>query len=150
MARVFKTKKAVNADLQTVKSGVSIEGLPELERALARLGDNLAGEILSKAVGDGAEVFAELMRALAPEKSGDLRDSIVTQEMKREPGSAEWGAGPGRLKRGAPAEGFHGMFQELGTVYMPAQPFIRPSFDEGKDEAAREIATALARAVFRG
>ena len=53
-----------------------------------------------------------------------------------------WDTGPGK-------DGFHGLFQELGTIFHAAQPFMRPSFDEGKSESERAFKRRLAGVIRR-
>ncbi len=43
----------------------------------------------------------------------------------------------------------HAHLVEFGTVNMPAEPVLRPAFDNGKEQAARAIAESLRRGIDR-
>jgi len=52
---------------------------------------------------------------------------------------------------GATKEAFYGpQFQERGTVYHPAQPFLRPAIDETKGDVGDEIRDQLRARILRG
>ena len=83
------------------------------------------------------EVYAgrieETAKQLAPEATGDLRDSIthVLTATVREI-AAEIGA-----------EAFYAPFVELGTPNAAAQPFLRPAFERHRRDFQRDVLRIL-------
>ncbi|MDP2129996.1 MAG: HK97-gp10 family putative phage morphogenesis protein [Erythrobacter sp.] len=129
-----------------------IEGLRELEAALADLpkttGKNVLGRVLKKAA---AATVADA-QSNAPRDTGGLSASIIVgaklngrqtslnrQQLKNRSG-VEMFIGPSYEKGKG---GRHGHLLEFGTVNMPAQPFMRPAWDANKDAALRTIADDL-------
>lgn len=122
---------------------VKVEGMKDLQRGLARLRDDLRGPVLSRAAREGADVLAETMASLAPRDSGDLADNIGVSKGETRPTRGEWNAGPS-------ADVFYGIFQELGTVDIPAQPFMRPAADSAGDSITDAVNDVLRREVLSG
>lgn len=134
-------------------------GMRELQRALAdELPRAVAKNVLKRS---GIAVMRKHIegpaKARAPRDRGRLADGIDTQPVK-----AKRGAG-GRYARsdtieiatgptGRP-EGGNASWQENGTVDSPAQPYMRPTADEGgplviadiRDEMASQIDKSRAR-----
>lgn len=118
---------------------VRVEGLRELERALAQLpkatGKNVLKRTLMKA-GQPIEVAAE---AQAPELRGHLKRSISTstkltkrqKSQHRKQSTVEVFVGAGGLPQAH--------LQEFGTVDHPPQPFLRPAWDANKMRALESI-----------
>ena len=121
---------------------VELEGFNVLQRNLLDLTNALTGSSLDEAVEEAATVHQELQVELAPRDRGGLKASIERQRHKSSRRSSEWDSGPSR-------KGFWGLFQELGTIYHPAQPFMRPAFDAGKDTAERAFRSKLLAGIRR-
>ena len=119
---------------------VTVQGENVLARNLLRLERNTTGKLLDDAVEEAATVLEELQVELAPRDEGALRDSITRQRHNATPTRSEWDTGPGL---------FYGMFQELGTIFHSAQPFMRPSIDGGKGTAERAFVRRLIRGIRR-
>jgi HK97 gp10 family phage protein len=83
------------------------------------------------------------METRAPRDAGDLETSIIKHPHKLTSERAEFDTGPNKA-------GFHGMFQELGTIDMSPQPFMRPTFDEDGRRAIGAVVKVLRRGVLRG
>ena len=101
--------------------------------------------------------------ALAPSNFGELRNGIMWRKgwgsdvfnFPQEGGFNEYGGDkPATEKLTANVSGDegivgtaveHGTYQEFGTRYMPAQPFMRPSVDAIKGANAAEIANKWGR-----
>ena len=85
------------------------------------------GEVAALAAGAGvsggvARVAAEVAdraRALAPRETGTLAESIGV-EVERSPDGVVAHVGTSLL---------YGLFQEVGTSKMPANPYLRPALD---------------------
>lgn len=78
---------------------------------------------------EAAEPIRAVARRLAPRAPGapDMAESIETMQTRRakDVSSTEHGVIVGPMKWA-----FWGFFQEWGTVRHPAQPFLRPAFDQ--------------------
>lgn len=135
-----------------------VKGLRELGEALRGLSADMAGKIARQALAAGAGVARKAIKARVPVDSGNLQAAIV---MKRVRGSAlteEYvvavrkgktrdaraaRSGTGKLGKDA----FYARFQEFGTVKAPAQPFIRPGFEESVPRATQAIAQRLKQRI---
>jgi HK97 gp10 family phage protein len=131
---------------------VRVDGLRELQKALAELPKSTSRTVQRRVLMKRAQPIADAMRAKAPKRYGDLRDSI-TVSTKRPRGhksnaarafAAAGGGAAGRAAvkaaGGTPVEVFVGpgrnpqaLMQEFGTRHHGPQPFIRPSWDAEKD-----------------
>lgn len=116
---------------------MTLEGGDELARQLERLGERIAGRLLTEAAMVAAEVVREEAKQRAPVRTGNLRDHIDVEIAKTQPHKAEVHVGPTK-------EAFYGMFIEAGTSKMPARPYLRPALD-----AASQQATEAARDTLR-
>lgn len=117
-------------------ANVRLEGFAELERKFKRLDRAVGGAHLLAAVDAGAEILEEGMRSLAPVDSGRGATRIMRETAKATPSRAEVDVGPGR-------SGFWLIFQELGTINHPAQPFMLPALDALDDDIVDEIRDEL-------
>lgn len=150
---------------------VKIEGLRELERALAELPKATAKNVLRRVLKARAQPIAEAAAGLAPDDpattGNDLKSSIAVSSVlsKRQKGqhkkmfrddkaSVEMFVGAGALPQAH--------LNEFGSVHnKPPQPFMRPAWDAGQDalldgiakdlgdeidKAARRLAKKLAKA----
>jgi len=70
---------------------------------------------------------------------GTLIASVGTIDMKRSKNVALVVGLRVKGAFGKAKSGFYGMWVERGTKNMPAQPFLRPSYDETKDEVVRRF-----------
>lgn len=133
---------------------VKIEGLKEIEDALAAAGPKLARGAVRKALKAGGAVFLSRAKSLAPiladptanRKPGELRDAIAEvdrMDARRQFGRAR--VGLKYSKKGSQDPGVYGMFVEFGTKKMTARPYMRPAYDAGKAEA-ESVFTAEIRA----
>lgn len=149
---------------------VRIEGLRELERALAELPKATGKNVLRRVAVRALEPVMEAARARAPVDKGTLKESlnVSTKLSKRQQrlnarrvaqskASVELYAGPTALP--------HAHLVEFGTVKMAPQPFMRPAWDATKnkaleiikselgseiDKAAKRLARKRARAAAKG
>jgi HK97 gp10 family phage protein len=121
-------------------SGITLQGERELLAALKRLGETLTRQsAIEAALLDGAEPIRAQAEANAPRDKGQLAGS-VTKAAKRGGGLPEVAVGPDN-------SGFYGVFAEHGTSKQARKPWLRPAFDERKDEATRRVKERLASEV---
>lgn len=140
---------------------VKIEGLKEVEAALAQFPKATGRNVMRRVAVKRLQPIADDMKAKAPVEFGDLKDSVTvtTKRPKRHRKTAEVEAyaGPG------PHPQAH--LQEFGSINGPPQPFARPAWDAGKsdilpglaadfweeiDKAAKRIARKTARLAAKG
>lgn len=121
--------------------------MDDLERKLAQLSDELGGKVLARATEAGAEVIREAAESLAPREAGGGRrgyhgaDRIGKERVKSTRNHAE-------VDVGAEKDAFWLNIQETGTSDMPAQPWLRPAFDEAEGAAVAEVADELRARVL--
>lgn len=118
------------------------EGGDELARKLAALDENLGGALLLEATIAAAKPIETAAAERAPRASGELAESMDTAVESARPRKTEVHVGPG-------PKGWHGIFAELGTDKQPAQPFLRPAFDEQRDAAVDRFADTLRGGIRR-
>lgn len=148
---------------------IKIEGLAELAKRLRELPSELSGKNggpLRKAIGRASVVIRDEARRRAPVDTGNLRDNIIAVRKRKSPQGNEGYFIEVRRKRRKYAntranrrkqragmtyesmgEAYYGMFIELGTAKMPAQPFLRPAFESKKVEAVEVFRAEFAKAV---
>jgi HK97 gp10 family phage protein len=130
-----------------------LEGVADLKRALDELGGELATKIGRAANRRAAAGMAEVMRQNAPYSSesdrskasktyGHLRDNIrVRQARARRSDTVSVKISVGRA--------FWGLFQEYGTKFMAARPWMRPSFDASVQVAIDAQIDELGKGIAR-
>ena len=148
---------------------IKVEGLAELAKALKALPPEIAGKNggpLRRAIGHAAVVIRDDARRRAPVDTGNLRDNIIAVRKRKSPQGTEGYFVEVRRKRRKYAntranrrkgrvgktyenlgEAYYGMFVELGTAKMPAQPFLRPAFESKKTEAVETFRVELAKGI---
>jgi HK97 gp10 family phage protein len=115
---------------------VKVSGLSEIMTALRELPNATAKNAMKRVLVKRAEPVAERARQLVPVDEGHLKNSIHVstkltrrqkgRHRKRHRDDVEVFVGPGT----DPAA----HLQEFGTSQHPAQPFMRPAWDQTKDE----------------
>ena len=135
-----------------MKTTVRVDGLKELDRALAELPRATGKNVLRRMLRKAAQPIADDMRAKAPDDPGtggnDLRSSIGVgsrlgkrqaklhrKMFKSDKASVEVFAGAGVIP--------HAHLQEFGTVNHGPQPFARPAWDSNKGRALETIRNDL-------
>ncbi len=138
-----------------------IEGAAELDRVLKLLPKAIGERVLANAVRAGAKIIRDEARAKAPvrvsgglirlgKKSskgripGFLRANIITAKARRgtSSDSVTIHVGPSR-------KAFYGLFQEFGTRFHSARPFLRPAFDNNVEKAIKVIGIKLGKDIER-
>lgn len=125
---------------------IKLDGLAELKRTLEALPERLGDRVAVGALRSGARVIRKAAIDKAPvlkapnkyRKPGTLRKAIKIAKSKRDKfgvyiGMRKLSKAKGQ-KPGAknPDDPFYWFFVEFGTKHMPAQPFLRPAFEEKK------------------
>lgn len=137
---------------------VKVQGLRDLGLQMRALGADMAGKVARQATAAGAGVARKAIKAGAPKDTGNLQAAIVMKRLRSTRLTEEYivavrkgktrdakaaKRGEGRLGKDA----FYAPFQEFGTVKAPAQPFIRPGFEESVQPATEAIARRLKQRI---
>jgi len=122
-------------------------GAVELTRVLKKLPKEIGEKAMISALRSGAGVIKKEAKATAPrgpEKQGrkkHLADSITVRKTSRRGEVPQVSVTVGKA--------YWGMFQEFGTRYMAANPWLRPAFDAAKEHAVVKIGKQLGKATVR-
>ena len=126
---------------------IKIEGAKELEKKLRELGAKAEKKVYRQALRAGAKVVQAAAKAKIPVDTGTLRQNIKVRGGKRSRGviSVNCVVGDGWYQ----GETFYGAFLEFGhflgkrgladRTWVPPVPFMRPAWDEQKDNALRIV-----------
>jgi len=151
------------------RQSVRVEGLRDTQAALGDLSKSLARGVLRRVLAKAGKPIADRARSLAPVDTGELRDSIaVSTKLSNPVGKSEFaaamrsGAGVGAAtaalrsaRRAAAGDGLsaevyvgagplpQAHLVEFGSVNNQAKPFLRPAWDEKRDEALTIIGNEL-------
>lgn len=118
------------------RTTVKVEGLREVEQALADLGKATGRNVMRRVAVKRLEPIADEMRRRVPVAQSDLKDSIAVTTKRpkrhRKVSEVEAFAGPGRHPQAH--------LQEFGTEHHGPQPFARPAWDHGKGDLLTGLA----------
>lgn len=140
---------------------VRVEGLKALDKALGELPRAVARRELRVIGNTVLEPMAAMARAKAPRDQGDLKVSIAISEKRTRSARSRFNKDTGVQMAMGPSGGKgvlnYASFQEFGTVGMPANPYMRPTWDalaptaltNIKDIMWARISKATARNVKR-
>ena len=145
---------------------VKVEGLSQIHKALSELGRKVSNKIAVKAMREGGKIVREQARQNAPvlsqstpyRRAGTLKKAIKSSTKVLKNGKIGTVVRVKELttkqietfkvrsgKKGAlnPKDPYYWRFLEFGTSKMPAKPFLRPAFEQTKENAATEIIKTL-------
>lgn len=107
------------------------EGGSELASKLSTLSKRASKRVTREALEAGAVPVQKTAKAMAPRRPPmpDMADHIIIATARAQ------GNETAAVKIGPESEYYWGFFQELGTVHMAAQPFLRPAFDQNWQKA---------------
>lgn len=132
-----------------MKSGFKIEGLADLDRALGQLSQSAGKNVLRRVGRQALQPMDEAWRTKAPHLTGQLEESgsvgsklTRSQRKARErESSVEVFAGPGPNPQA--------IQQEFGNANSPAQPFMRPAWDQTKDRVLEIVKDNLGTEITK-
>lgn len=131
---------------------VEIRGLAELEQRLRDESKKVAIKTLRSAGREAGKIFQQAIEARAPRDTGFLSEhlKIATRAKSGDEGSLRVEVGPSRAvypKRGqertSKGASEVAMMREFGTRFQPATPFMRPAFEESKEQVLDVFVTEL-------
>lgn len=129
---------------QQFKVTASLDTKPLLA-ALKKLDKVATANELEAAATEGAYIVQRRAVQIIREKDiidfGELLGSVVDTDQSVETESATHNLAMKRI--GTNVE--HGIYNELGTKYMAARPWLRPAFDESRERAQRAMIRYLQR-----
>lgn len=135
---------------------VRVEGLRELERSLGQLPRATGRNVLRRILKKRAEPVVNKAQVLAPFEEGHLEESIkVGAKLSRRQKALhrKWGSSSAVEMFIGPGPHPQAVMQEFGTAFHPAQPFLRPAWDEHKrgmlDNFAADLWTEIEKAAQR-
>ena len=128
-----------------------VEGFAELEQALRRLPQEIAGQVLMSALRKAGkpmqtDAVQTAPRSVNPGKNGHMADIIKLRILKDANSVADVEAS---LWLGPDPNHFYGLFPEFGTIHQMAKPFMRPAFDRHKDETIDLLGKELWKGIDR-
>lgn len=138
---------------------LDFSGLADIARDLETLSRAENNKVLRDATRAGAEVMRDAVVERAPERTGKLKKNVVvlTQRSKRRGEiisgvhirgwNLRTGNSDNSMKASDPRNAFYWRFVELGTINMPAHPFIRPAFDTTEELAAQVAIQRMNQAI---
>lgn len=122
-----------------MKLTAKISGVEELSRKLDRIAASVDGRKQGEALREAAEPILARMQQLVPVRTGRLRESLAI--VMGEDGLTV-NIGP------AGGAAWRAHFVELGTVNMPAVPFIRSAFDAEKDRVPKKVGAQMRSSIM--
>ena len=155
-----------------VKFDFKMDGLKELDEALGQFTKATGKNVLGRALKNAAEPVRKAAVAKAPRASGALQESIQTRirrnlrnknmvlavigpvvgeyrQLATPVAYSDKGIRKGKMRTYAigSTPGVYGMFTEFGTIDTPAQPFMRPAWEQERDNARDMIADELRKEI---
>lgn len=130
-------------------------GLDRMNRRFAAVLRNVK-EVVEPALVKGAEEIAATQRQLAPEDTGDLKDSITvtppggTTPPYSQPGGSRVAKENEAIVTAGGTDVRYPHLVEHGTSQSPAQPFFWPGFRLTRTRAQNRIKRSIRTAVRKG
>jgi len=138
---------------------LDFSGLEDIARDLETLSRAENNKVLRDATRAGADVLKTEVINRAPVRTGKMKKNVVvvTQRSRRRGEissgvhirgiNPRTGNSDNTMKASNPRNAFYWRFVELGTVNMPAHPFVRPAFDTRQEEAAEAAIARMNSAI---
>jgi len=147
----------------SLKIDAAIYGAKELENALNELPKSMSKSALRTALTKSAQPVVEAAKRYVPVDTGELRDSITTgTKLTKNQRRFQLKVGGAQIFIGASwPKGAHAHLVEFGFMltghepskvrirHIPAQPFLRPAWDENKDQVLARIGGELWKALLK-
>jgi HK97 gp10 family phage protein len=121
-----------------------IIGLERFNQNIDRLPYTMQRTVIVRALRQAAEPIRVRAQELAPDDpttpGSRIKENMMTQVSDATIDGATALIGPSR-------KGFVGEFAEWGTSHQAAEPFLRPAYDEQREEAIRILGEGLASEI---
>lgn len=135
---------------------IRVEGLTQLGAAMRKLSEKVNKRIAASATGAAAKVIKNAaVRKIETNPSvdtGSLRDAVIVKKLGKGESqgmtsahitTVRYRGSKKRKSKRKQATAPYAHIVEFGSVKMQAEPFLRPAFDERKDEALRVMVDRL-------
>jgi HK97 gp10 family phage protein len=123
---------------------VKVEGFRELEASLSELPKATGKAVLRRVLKAAGEPIMSSAQQKAPVLTGQLETSIVTStRLSRRQARLARRVGKSTVEMHVGTKNEAAVPQEFGTARQGAQPFMRPAWDENKDQALDIIKSDL-------
>lgn len=143
-----------------IVGSIHMTGGAELERRLKALPGKIAKKLIRRALRSGAKIILAQAKANAPVDTGALKKSLKVRAAKRR-GRGSVGVTVSTAEGDFKGDQFYASFIEYGhkrgkrpgkgatdaREEVPARPFMRPAFDEKKQEAVNVISSTLGAGI---
>ncbi len=127
---------------------MKIEGLRELTKTLDKLSDEIRDRDMNFATRKGAEQFRDAAKANAHKRTGKMEANIVVRKDRDTLFDSEYFVAVRKVgKADNPSNAFYAYFEEYGTKFRPAHPFMRPAFDMYRESAINTFKARIGRRV---
>lgn len=126
-----------------MKVTVKLEGGRELDAALSQFTPTKRRAIGRVALDNAGEIVAKAARSLAPADSGGLRESIDVSGTLSRPQKSQHTKSAEQERFIGPDSRPQGHLREFGSDGNAPQPFLRPAWDETKDQVLERIGDEL-------
>lgn len=122
---------------------VTIKGDKELKAAFKRLSVAARGSALMTAAKAGILPIQNAAIENAPYLTGNLARSIHTEEVEKTNHSAKVATGTDVEYAARQEFGFNDTDARGRSYHQPARPYMRPAYDNHREEAIEEVSDAL-------
>lgn len=137
---------------------VKVDGLRALGERMRKLQTEVAVKAARSATAAASGVIRRKAKANVKSNpsydTGSLHEAIISKRLGKNQTDLTSEhivtvRGRGKKKKGGgrTASAPHAHLVEFGTVNMPAEPYLRPAFDSGKEEAARALENQLRKRI---
>ena len=116
-------------------------GFKEIDKYFEQMGRAATKQILTAGMREAAKPMVADARRMAPKRTGEGAKSIKIRAAK------PFGSQFIRLTLGPDRDHFYLMFHEYGTFLMPADPFLRPSWDKNINGFIKDFGRDLGKAL---
>lgn len=132
---------------------LTLTGSRYIDQVFAALPRKLQNKILRDEIKVLAKQIAATAQAKAPVDEGDLRRAIRVRAMRRKRGFVGQSVMTiakfmPRTGDGEIADRTAGSFQEYGTEHQPAQPFMRPAFEQHRDSGKASVLSRVKQRIL--
>lgn len=125
-------------------ANIEFKGLEAFKRDLEQLDLSKRRSALVAAALKAVEPIQEDASADAPVDTGRLSREIIIKEDKKNNDLTSVS-----VDVGASAKAFYGFFQEYGTAFMTAQPFLEPAVERNTSEVESSLAELIDQEISK-
>lgn len=126
-----------------MKVTVKVDGLRGIDEALSQFTPTKRRAVGRVALDNAGEITAKAARALAPEKTGGLRESIDVSGTLSKRQKSEHTKAAEQERFIGPDNRPQGHLREFGGDGNPPHPFMRPAWDQTKNQVLDRIGDEL-------